>query len=193
MILQRIGSKSDINIKRSFFLSKNLMLNSFKLPSCKQIRILFPLYERESLLRSKSVIIMLEFLEQISGVRAIIKKVNLIVEKGLWVRGQVDLSDFHFMKFIIFFNECFLSHPLLRFSSKPPILRVIDSNYVKLIISNIDFCFDPSTRRLLPHTKSFWLEFDFFFRNNFILNKDLSISFYTQYFFSHHLLECQKI
>lgn len=137
--LQRIGGKSEMNITRSFFLSKNLILNSFKLPSCKQIRIIFPLYEPKSLLRSKGVMIMLEFLEQISGIRAIIKKANLIVEKGLWVRGQVDISNFHFMKFIVFFNECFLSHPLLRFSSRIPILRVINKNYVKLFIFDIDF------------------------------------------------------
>jgi hypothetical protein len=37
---------------------------------------------------------MIEFLEQFSGVRGILRSANLIVGKGLWVRGQVDLSAF---------------------------------------------------------------------------------------------------
>jgi len=58
---QRVGAKSDLILKRSFFLSKYLTKNSFTFPKCKRIRILFYLYEVESLLRSKSIIIMLEF------------------------------------------------------------------------------------------------------------------------------------
>ena len=121
-------------------------------------------------------------LEQFTGLRAIIKKVNLIIDSGLWVRGQVDLSDFSLMKFIVFFNEYFLSHPLLRFSSKLPFIRSINSNYVKLVLSDIDFFFDISTRRILPHTKYYWLEIDFFFENQFQLIGVTPISFYTQFF-----------
>jgi len=159
----RVGAKSDIKLKRSFLLSKFLHLNSFTLPVSKRVRISFPLYESECILRSESIIIMIEFLEQFSGVRGIIRSANLIVGKGLWVRGQVDLSAFSLMKFVLFFNEYFLSHPLLRFSSRLPILRTIHTNNVKLIISDIDFFFDAFTKRILPHTKSYWLEFDFFF------------------------------
>ena len=65
------------------------------------------------------------------------------------MRGQVDLSDFSLMKFIVFFNEYFLSHPLLRFSSKLPFIRSINSNYVKLVLSDIDFFFDISS--LISH------------------------------------------
>ena len=115
---QRFCSKADILLKKSFFLSKILTLNTFTIPFCRRIRIIFPLYEKNSILRSKSVMILLEFLEQISGLKAIIKKANLIVGSGLWVRGQIDLSGFSLMKFFIFFNEYFLSHPLLRFSSR---------------------------------------------------------------------------
>ena len=107
----------------------------------------------------------------------------------MWVKGQVDLSGFQLNKFFLFFNEFFLSHPLLRFSSCLPILKVVQKNNVKLIVSEIDFFFDASTRRYLPHNKFYWLECDFFFDNNFILNEQSNIFFYTQFFFSFNFLE----
>lgn len=191
--LKRVGAKSEILLKRSFFLSKYLTLNPFTIPVCKHVRITFPLYEPEGELKSKGVIIMLEFLEQLSGTRAIIKNANLIVGNGLWVRGQVNLSSFKLMNFCVFFNEYILSHPLLRFAYRLPLLRVIRKNFVKLIISEIDFFFDAFTRRHLPHAKLYWLEIDFFFENQFHLEKKESISFYTQYFFSHNILEWRSI
>lgn len=189
MQYQRIGGKSELILKRTFFLSKYLTLNPFTVPSCKRIRLIFPLYESESLLKSKSIMVLLEFLEQISGLRPILKKANLIVGSGLWVRGQVDISGFNLMKFFLFFNEFFLSHPLLRFSSRLPFLKTIQKNNVKLIILEIDFFFDASTRRLLPYNNNYWLECDFFFDNSFRIQKDTTIFFYTQYFFSHNILE----
>jgi hypothetical protein len=191
--LQKLGLKSDILLKKSYFLSKILTLNTFTIPVCKRIRIIFPLYESESFLRSKSIMILLEFLEQISGLRAIIKKANMIVGSGLWVRGQVDLSGFNLMKFLIFFNEYFLSHPLLRFSSRLPFLRLMSKNSIKLVLSDIDFFFDASTKRLLPHTNHYWLELNFFFDNKFKLDNSTNILFYTQYFFSNHLLEWRNL
>lgn len=188
----RIGSKNDILLKRTFFLSKYLTLNSYNIPNCKEIRIIFPLYESEGLLRSKSIMILLEFLEQISGIKAIISTANLIVDSGLWVRGQVNLSGFNFNKFFLFFNEYFLSHPLVRFSTRLPFLRKLNSNYVKLIVSDIDFFFEASTKRLLPNSTYYWLEFDFFFNNKFFISKTSSILFYTQYFFSNTILECRN-
>lgn len=191
--LQKLGLKSDVLLKKSFFLSKILTLNTFTLPICKRIKIVFPLYESESLLRSKSVIILLEFLEQISGLRSIIKKANIIVGSGMWIRGQVDLSGFNLMKFLIFFNEYLLSHPLLRFSSRLPFLRFMSKNSIKLILSDIDFFFDASTKRLLPQTNYYWLELNFYFDNEFKLKKNTNILFYTQYFFSNHLLEWRNL
>lgn len=188
----RLGSKKDILLKRTFFLSKYLTLNSYKIPNCKELRIIFPLYETEGVLRSKSIIILLEFLEQISGIRAIISTANLIVDSGLWVRGQVNLSGFKFNNFFLFFNEYFLSHPLVRFSTRLPFLRKLSNNYVKLIVSDIDFFFEASTKRLLPHSTSYWLEFDFFFNNKFSISQTSSILFYTQYFFSNTILECRN-
>jgi hypothetical protein len=190
---QRLGSKEDILLKKSLFLSNNLMLNIFTLPTCKRIRIIFPLYEKTSSFRSKSVIILLEFLEQITGLKAIIKKANIIVGSGLWVRGQIDLSGFNLMKFFLFFNEYILSHPLLRFSSKLPFLRLQNKNTVKVILSNIDFFFDTSTKRSLPHASHYWLEFSFFFDNKFKLKKKTSILFYIQYFLNNNTVECLKI
>ena len=174
-------------------MSKILVKNPFILPSCRNIKITFPLYESEGLLRSKSVMILLEFLEQITGLRSIIKKANIIVGSGLWVRGQVDLSGFSLMKFLVFLNEYILSHPLLRFSSKLPFLRYISKNSVKLFITDIDFFFDASTKRLLPHSNHDWLEISFFFNNNFKLKKKTNIIFYTQLFFSNHFLECRNL
>lgn len=84
--LQKLGLKSDILLKKSFFLSKIFTKNSFTIPICKRIKIVFPLYEVEGSLRSKSVMILLEFLEQMSGLRSIIKKANIIVGSGLWIQ-----------------------------------------------------------------------------------------------------------
>ena len=136
--------------------------------------------------------ILLEFLEQISGIKANITKANLIVGSGLWVRGQVDLSGFILNKFLVFFNEFMLSHPLLRSSTRLPFTRIISKNSIKLIISDIDFFFDASTRRLLPHNNHYWLEINFFFDNKFALKKTSNILFYTQLFFSNYQLEWQN-
>lgn len=106
--------------------------------------------------------------------------------------SQVNLSGFYFMKFFIFFNEYFLSHPLLRFSSRLPFLRVMPKNSIKLIVSDIDFFFDSYTRRLLPHTNNYWLEITFYFENKFKLKNDSDIRFYIQYFLNNNFLECQK-
>lgn len=137
--------------------------------------------------------ILLEFLEQISGIRAIIKKANMIVTKGLWVRGQVDLSGFSLIYFFIFFNEFFLAHPLLRFSARLPFLRIISTNVIKLIIPDIELFFDTSTKRILPHSSYYWLELNFFFENKFKINSDKNLLFYTQFFFSNHVLEWRKV
>lgn len=66
---------------------------------------------------------------------------------------------------------------------------MVQKNFVKLVISDIDHFFDASTRRLLPHSNCYWLELDFFYDNKFKLKKDETIVFYTQYFFSHSILE----
>lgn len=104
---QRVGYKADILLKKSFILSKILTKNSFLVPNCKRIRIIFPLYEAESILRSKSIIILLEFLEQMSGLRSIIKKANLIVGYGLWVRGQIDISGIIYKDLQLFLMNIF--------------------------------------------------------------------------------------
>lgn len=192
LIDKRIGGKNDILLKRTFFISKYLTNNSFTVPVCKELRILFPLYESEGLLRSKSIVILLEFLEQLSGLRSILSNAKLIVDSGLWVRGQVNLSGFSLNKFFIFFNEYFISHPLVRFSTRLPFLRKLSNNYVKLIFSDIDFFFEASTKRLLPHSTHYWLEFDFYFNNKYKLHKSSSVIFYTQYFFSNNILECRN-
>jgi hypothetical protein len=191
--MERFGYKSDIILKKDLFLSKILIKNSFRIPYCKRIKIIFPLYEVENSLRSKSIIILLEFLEQISGIRAIIKNAHMIVTKGLWVRGQVDLSGFPFMNFFIFFNEYFIVHPLLRFSSQLPFLRINSKNSVKLIISNIEMFFDTSIKRILPYSNDYWLEMNFYFENSFSLKYEKNILFYTQFFFSNHFLEWRNI
>ena len=123
--IQLVGGKYDLILKRNFFISKFLTLNSFTIPHCKRVRLIFPLYESESVIKSKSIMILLEFLEQLTGLRPILKKANLILGSGLWVRGQVDISGFPLMKFFLFLNEFFLSHPLLRFSGSLPILKKI--------------------------------------------------------------------
>ena len=179
----RFGYKSDILLKKSYFLSKILVVNPYKIPSCKRITVIFPLREESGMLRSSSVMLLLEFLEEISGQKAIIKKAHIIAERGLWVRGQVDLSSMSLGKFIIFFNEYLLEHPLRSFSSKLPMLRVINKNTVQLKLLEMDYFFDTSTRMHLPKSSDYWLELHFFFDNTVAAaEKNCSVQFYIQYF-----------
>lgn len=188
LLFSKVGSNYDLKLKRNLLVSKYLTKNSFTIPMCKRIKVIFPLFESKSLLVTKSVIIILEFLEQISGLRSIINRANLIVGKGLWVRGQVDISGFNLSNFCLFFNEIFLSNPLFRFSYRLPEVQVVKQNYIKLIIYDLDFFFDPYTKQDMPQTKFYWLEFNFFFENNFELIDNTSTFFYTQLFFSHKLI-----
>lgn len=188
---QRIGYKSDLVIKRSLLVSKFLTKNSYTIPHCRHISIMFPLYESLGILKTKSIMIMINFLEQLTGVRGIIERANLIVGSGLWVQGQVNLSSFRLMTFLVFFNEIFIVDPQIRFATRRPILRIIRKNYVKLLVYNIDFFFETFTRRLLPQNKFFWLEFNFYYDDKTLLNSVIPISFYTQFFFSHNFFEWQ--
>jgi len=190
VLVQRLGYKPNIKIKRSFFVSRVLTLNSFTVPICKRVSIIFPLYEVAGTLKSKSIVIMMNFLEQMSGLKAVIKQANLIVGSGLWVKGQVDLASLKLMNFFLFFNEFILADPEVRESSKLPILKEVQKNYIKLIIFDIGFFFDTYTRRSLPLSNHFWLELNFHFETKGnILDSDYSMFFYTQYFFSHNFLE----
>lgn len=190
VLVQRLGYKPNIKIKRSFFVSRVLTLNSFTVPICKRVSIIFPLYEVAGTLKSKSIVIMMNFLEQISGLKAVIKQANLIVGSGLWVKGQVDLASLKLMNFFLFFNEFILADPEVRESYKLPILKEVQKNYIKLIIFDIGFFFDTYTRRSLPLSNHFWLELNFYFETKGnILDSDYSMFFYTQYFFSHNFLE----
>ncbi len=173
-------------MKRSLLVSKFLTRNSHTIPSCRHISIIFPLYEPLGHLKTKSIITMVNFLEQLTGVRSIVERVNLIVGSGIWVRGQVNLSSFRLMSFLVFFNEIFLMDPEIRFAACQPRLRFIRNNYAKLLISNIDFFFETFTRRSLPQSNCFWLEFNFFLEN---IDGSIPTSFYTQLFFSHAFID----
>ena len=187
---QRIGYKSELIIKRSLLVSKFLTRNSYTIPSCRHISVMFPLYESLGILKSKSIMIMVNFLEQLTGVRGLVERANLIVGSGLWVQGQVNLSSFRLMTFLVSFNEIFIVDPQVRFSTRPPILRILRKNYVKLLVYNIDFFFETFTRRLLPQNNFFWLEFNFYYDDK-TLDLVIPISFYTQFFFSHNFSEWQ--
>lgn len=45
----------------------------------------------------------------------------------------------YFQRFINFLNEFILSHPLIRFSQKLPMIKYVDQNYIKLIIYDLIF------------------------------------------------------
>jgi len=183
-MLQRFGNKSEILLKKSFFLSKNLYINSYTFPICQRIKLNLPLYELDKSLRCKSLLIFLEFLEQITGLKPFIKDVMLIIGGGLWINCQLDLSAFFFQKFINFLNEFILAHPLLRHSNKLPKIKFVNHNYVKLIIYDLNIFFSTTTNKNLPDSKLFWLEINFFFKKNDLINRNLSTTFYMQSFFN---------
>lgn len=179
-------------LKESFFLSKHLAFNMFTFPKCKHIRVILSFNQKlGSLGKSKSLILFLEFLEQITGLRGIVKEVILISNEEMWIRLQVDLSGFYLGMFCIFFNEVFFGHPLFQLFEKLPKIKQIKENFLKLVILDLDLFFEISVKKALSMS-NYKLEFDFFFENHFCLIKDTSIFFYSQCFFNCGFLECRK-
>lgn len=190
MYFSKIGFKENQKILKSLLLSKFLHLNTYTFPKSKFIKIIFPLFDSNELTKSKLIIIILNFLEDFVGCKGIITHAKILIKKGVFFRCQVILSKYYYSQFLDFFNNFILTNSLLKFSNKPIKLTKINNNLVSLIISDLDFFFDASTRRFLPNSKFFWLELEFLFSKNYLLlDSKQSIELYTQLFFCHNIFE----
>lgn len=189
MYLSKIGFTSNKLILKSLLLSKFLHLNSNTFPNSDKIKIIFPLFDSAELTKSKLIIIILNFLEEFVGCKGLITHTKILIKKGVFFRCQVILTKHNYSLFLNFFNHFILTNSLLKFSNKPIKLTKINKQVVSLIISDIDFFFDAYTRRLLPNSKFFWLELEFFFKNKYLLIDNSNIELYTQLFFCHNIFE----
>jgi hypothetical protein len=93
------------------------------------------------------------------------------------------------MNFLIFLNEFILNDPLLKFISKPLKITQLNFNTIALFLFDLDFFFDVYSRKLLPNTKLFWLEVEFYFNKNYKLLNNIDLKLYSQLFFCHNILE----
>ena len=188
MYLSKIGFSPNYKILKSLLLSKYLHLNVQTFPKMTTLKINFPIFDSQEFTKSKLLIIILNFLEDLTGCKVLVTNAKILIKKGTFFRCQVILSKFQYFQFLSFFNDFILTNSLLKFSNKPIKLSLINKNTLSLILSDLDFFFDASTRRILPNSKFFWLELEFIFNNKFKLyNSDLKL--YSQLFFCHNIFE----
>lgn len=189
MYLSRLGFLENYFILKSLLFTKFLYLNSYEFPKLKKLKIIFPLYELTEITKSKLIIIILNFLENLTGCKAKINNVKILLKKGLFFKCQVILTKFNYFKFLTFFNKFLLTNSLLKFTTKKIQLVKLSLFQINLILNDIEFFFDAYTRRFLPNSKFFWLEFEFTFSKTINLIIKNNLEFYTQLFFCHNIFE----
>jgi hypothetical protein len=189
MYLSKLGFSNNQLILKSLLLSKFLHSNIYTFPKSKFIKLNFPLFDLSEFNKSKLLIIILDFLENICYIKPLITHAKILIKKGVFYKCQIILTKFYYMNFLIFLNEFILNNSLLKFTSKPLKLAKINFNTLALFLFDLDFFFDVYSRKLLPNTKFFWLEIEFYFNKNYKLLNNLDLKLYTQLFFCHNILE----
>jgi hypothetical protein len=187
MYLSKLGFKNNQLILQSLLSSKFINYNNYTFPQSKYIKLNFPIFDNTEFGKSKLLIIMLSFLENITNCRAIIYSAKILVKKGVFYNCQIRLSKWHNMQFLTFLNEFILNNSLLKFASKPLKLSKINKNVLGLFIFDFDFFFDIYIKRLLPHFKSFWLGLEFYYEKNYKLINNIDLKLYSQLFFCHNI------
>jgi len=163
MYISSIGYKENKKIFKSLLFSKFLHKNIYTFPNLKKIKLNFPLFDSSSLTKSKLLIVILDFIESLTGTKAFISQARIFIKKGVFIRCEVDLSQFNLNLFMSLFNDFFITNSLLKYATKPIKLSKMNKNTLKLTISELELFFDAYTRRLLPKKNFFWLELDIFF------------------------------
>lgn len=189
MYLSKLGFKNNYLLLRSLLFSKFLHLNSYTFPKSKYLKIKFPIFDSNDFGKSKLLIIILEFLENITNVKPFVAQAKILIKKGVYYNCQIILSKFYFMNFLMFLNEFILNNPLLKFSTKPLKLTNINKNILTLFLFEIDFFFDVYSKKYLPNSKLFWFELEFYFNKNYKLIDNSNLNLYSQLFFCHNILE----
>ncbi len=170
MYLSKIGFKDNQSILKSLLLSKFLHLNTYTFPKSKFIKIKFPIFDSHELNKSKLLIIIIDFLEQISYIKPLITHIKILIKKGVFFKCQLILTKIYKMNFLLFLNEFILNNSLLKFTNKPLKVSILNNNTIGLFLFDLDFFFDVYSRKLLPTAKFFWLEVEFYFNKNYKYN-----------------------
>jgi len=184
-----LGFKNDKKIIKSLLISKFNHKNVYTFPNLIKIKLNFPIFDSNSLTKSRLLIIILDFIENLTGSKAFISNARIFIKKGTFIRCEIDLNQFQLELFMSFFNDFLINNSLLKYLTKPIKLSKINKNSLKLTISELELFFDAHTRRLLPKKKNFWLELDIFFESNFYLSIDDNIINYSQLLFCHNIFE----
>jgi hypothetical protein len=189
MYLSKIGFSNNYLILKSLLFSKFLQFNPYTFPKSKFIKLKFPLFDSYEFNKSKLLIIVLDFLEQMTYVKPLITHAKILIKKGVFYKCQIILTKLYYMNFLIFLNEFILNNSLLKFTNKQLKLSQLNNNTIALFLFDLDFFFDVYSRKLLPNSKFFWLEIEFYFNKNYKLLHNLNLKLYSQLFFCHNILE----
>lgn len=187
--LSKLGFANNHLILKSLLISKFFNFNTYTFPKSKFIKLKFPLFDTNEFGKSKLLMIILSFLENITFCKAIVKNCKILIKKGVFYSCEINLTKFHYMGFLNFLNEFILSNSLLKFATKPLKITKINKNVISLFIYDFDFFFDVYIKRLLPHSKCFWFELEFYYEKNYKLINNIDLKLYSQLFFCHNILE----
>jgi len=118
MYISSIGYKENKKIFKSLLFSKFLHKNIYTFPNLKKIKLNFPLFDSSSLTKSKLLIVILDFIESLTGTKAFISQARIFIKKGVFIRCEVDLSQFNLNLFMSLFNDFFITNSLLKYATK---------------------------------------------------------------------------
>ncbi len=189
MYLSKINFFENFLILKSIFLTKLLHFNIYEFPILEKLEIIFSIFDDTEFTKSRVIILILNFLEDFTGCKPKISNIKILVKNGTIFKCSVFLTKFQYWKFFLFFNTFILTNSLLKFATKKIKLSTFNFFVINLIISDIEFLFDAYSRRFLPNSKYFWLEFKFFFKKQKQHTLMTNLDFYTQLFFCHNIFE----
>lgn len=118
MLITKVGFENNNLLLKSLLSSKYIQINSTTIPKIKSLKLTFPIFDTNSISKSKLLIIIMDFIENFTNTKVIIKKAKILIKKGVFFRCQVDLSGFNIDLFFDFFNDFVLTNSLLKYSNK---------------------------------------------------------------------------
>ena len=113
-----LGFKNDKKIIKSLLISKFNHKNVYTFPNLIKIKLNFPIFDSNSLTKSRLLIIILDFIENLTGSKAFISNARIFIKKGTFIRCEIDLNQFQLELFMSFFNDFFINNSLLKYLTK---------------------------------------------------------------------------
>lgn len=118
MYISSIGFQENKKIFKSLLFSKFIHKNIYTFPNLIKIKLNFPLLESNSLTKSKLLIVVLDFIESLTGTKSFVSQARIFIKKGVFIRCEVDLSQFNLNLFMSVFNDFFINNSLLKYATK---------------------------------------------------------------------------